>query len=233
MVTFYERLRDGWRPRELPARMGYPNPEAPVRPSGFVAGLDLGQSADYSALAILEQRPPGDGDPRDGGPVYHCRHIARWPLRTSYVAIGEDVARLLTQPPLVGHTQLFVDHTGVGAGPCDILERIGLRREMTTVQITSGRGVTRTGPGAFNVAKVELISGAQVALQNRRLRIAPQLREASALIRELETYQVKITDAGLTRFGQWREGQHDDMLLALVLALWGAESGAAAVTRFF
>ena len=44
------------------------------------------------------------------------------------------------------------------------------------------------------------------------------LREVAILIRELETFRVKITEAANETFGAWREGQHDDLLLAVALA---------------
>ena len=49
------------------------------------------------------------------------------------------------------------------------------------------------------------------------------LREVAILIRELETFRVKITEAANETFGAWREGQHDDLLLAVALAAWAGE----------
>jgi hypothetical protein len=37
---------------------------------------------------------------------------------------------------------------------------------------------------------------------------------------ELETFQVKITAAANDVYGTWREGTHDDMVLATALAAW-------------
>jgi hypothetical protein len=52
----------------------------------FVSGLDLGQTEDYSALAVLEK----EGD--SGAAVYSVRHLERYPLGTSYVQIVQAVA---------------------------------------------------------------------------------------------------------------------------------------------
>ena len=43
------------------------------------------------------------------------------------------------------------------------------------------------------------------------------------LVRELQQFQVKITQAAHETFGVWREGQHDDLVLAVALACWWAE----------
>ena len=63
----------------------------------------------------------------------------------------------------------------------------------------------------------------QVLLQTGRLKIAAGLAEAPALTGELLGFQVKITAAAHDVYGAWREGQHDDLVLALALPLWYAE----------
>jgi hypothetical protein len=62
-------------------------------------------------------------------------------------------------------------------------------------------------------------------LQSRRLQIARSLPDADTLVRELENFRVKITLAANETFGAWREGQHDDLVLAASLAGWWAERG--------
>jgi hypothetical protein len=73
------------------------------------------------------------------------------------------------------------------------------------------------------VPKKELVSVLQVMLQARRIKVAPTLPEAKTLVRELTTFQVKITPAANEVFGAWREGQHDDLVLAVAIAIWQAE----------
>ena len=63
----------------------------------------------------------------------------------------------------------------------------------------------------------------QMMLQARRIKVAPSLPEAATLVRELTTFQVKITPAANEVFGAWREGQHDDLVLAVAIAVWQAE----------
>jgi hypothetical protein len=66
------------------------------------------------------------------------------------------------------------------------------------------------------------VSVVQVALQNRTLKIANELAEAETLARELQNFTVKITDSANDVYGAWREGTHDDLVLAVALALWTA-----------
>jgi hypothetical protein len=95
------------------------------------------------------------------------------------------------------------------------------------VTITAGHEVTLSEAGRFRVPKKELVGVLQVLLPARRLRIAQSLPEAAILAKELETFQVKITEAANETFGAWREGQHDDLVLACGLAAWAGEKGLA------
>jgi hypothetical protein len=60
----------------------------------------------------------------------------------------------------------------------------------------------------------------QVALQTDKLKIASALPEAENLSRELQGFQVKITEAANDTYGAWRDGAHDDLVLAVALALY-------------
>ena len=60
-------------------------------------------------------------------------------------------------------------------------------------------------------------------MQTKRLKVASALREARILIQELSTFKVKITLAGNETFEAWRERDHDDLVLALAVAVWYAQ----------
>ena len=195
---------------------------APARPA-YVAGLDLGQSQDFSALAIVEHAG------RDRERPLLVRHLHRWPLGTRYPAIVEDVAELLARPPLAGAVRLAVDKTGVGAGIVDLLRsrrpRLGCR--IHAVTITAGSAVTRDGDD-FAIPKRELVAAVQAPLQAGRLRIAAALPEAGTLRTELENFRARISVTGHDSYGageDWRLGSHDDLVLATAMALWMAEHG--------
>jgi hypothetical protein len=59
----------------------------------------------------------------------------------------------------------------------------------------------------------------QPGLTLGRLRIAPGLAEAATLTKELADYPVKISASGHDTFNA-REGQHDDLVLAVSTACW-------------
>jgi len=198
-------------------------------PRDYFVGLDLGQAADYTALVVLE-RDMTDGE----ATTFAARHLERYPLHTSYPAIVFGVAELLARAPLSAGAQLVVDHTGVGRPIVDMLRRERLPGRMIPVTITGGAGVTKDPQGGYSVPKRELVSTTQVLLQDGRLKIAPELPHAATLVRELENFRVTISQAGHDSYAAWREGTHDDLVLALALAVWGGQRGqpmATAIAR--
>src|SRR5258708_31256077 len=64
----------------------------------------------------------------------------------------------------------------------------------------------------------------QVLLQTGRLKIARNLTEGELLAKELRDFRVRIDPAtSRDSFLSWREGQNDDLVFALAVALWIGE----------
>ncbi len=116
---------------------------------------------------------------------------------------------------------LAVDATGVGSPVIDLLKRERMKATLKPIQIIGGANGSSEF-GMTRVPKRDLVSTVQVYLQNGRLKIAEQLPEAETLTRELQNFQVKINDNAHDSYGAWREGTHDDLILAASLALWAA-----------
>lgn len=190
----------------------------------FYVGLDLGQSQDYTALAVLERVGCRNGQGRRLPADYHCRHLQRWPLGTSYPDIIDDLDDMVGEKPLRGCT-LVVDGTGVGRAVVDELRRKKMPVTLKPVLITSGHNAS-FDKGYHHVPKKELASTLVVLFQNHRLKIAP-LPEREILIQELTQFKVKITTSGNETFESWRERDHDDLVLATALAAWIAEKQRA------
>jgi hypothetical protein len=66
-----------------------------------------------------------------------------------------------------------------------------------------------------------LVTTVQALLHDGRLLIQKDLPDAPALRAELEDFRATVTDSGRWTFGA-RSGQHDDLVLALALAVWRA-----------
>ena len=180
----------------------------------YVLGLDLGQTTDYTALAVGSYIA---GDRKALDVVY----LERLPLGTSYpdqVARVEDVLR---RDPLRGRCRLVVDSTGVGRPVTDMFRERNL--EPVEVTITSGSRSVETEPDEWSVAKQNLVGAVQVALQNQALRIADGLPEVETLRDELAAYQMRVTDHSNLQFDAV-SGSHDDLVTAVALCCWWVET---------
>lgn len=195
----------------------------------YVAGLDLGQLQDYSALALLRV-PPGVR------PAIEVPTLKRWPLGTAYAAVGRDVARFMSglvvtdrfgrhQEPL---PTLVVDVTGVGQAVAELATQAmadaAVPAKLVMVSITGGDVATCVGRGRWHVAKRHLVSALSAVVHGGRLRVAREQPEAEALVREMAAFKAKISLAtGNESYEAWRERDHDDLVLAVALAVWWVE----------
>jgi hypothetical protein len=191
----------------------------------FYVGIDLGKSQDHTAIAIVERldnrRPWLE-------PVFEhvtlC-YAERVPLGTPYPRVAEHVRRIVTHEKLRGQCAIAVDATGVGAPVVDMLRAGKLGCEVAAVIISGGEKATSSHSGVWSVPKRDLMAGVQVLLQRRELRIAPRLKEAGALVRELTDVRMSAGNKGAVRIGADGCGQHDDLVIALALACWRAMRG--------
>jgi hypothetical protein len=122
-------------------------------PASYYVGVDLGQPYEYSAVAIVEQK----WRPMDENFVSHytVRHLNRWPARTSYQEIIEDVAKLVRAPPL-NNPSLIVDFTAVGRPVLDLFRNAQLPAWLHPVRITGG-SESRLNDGVTNSPQVAIV----------------------------------------------------------------------------
>jgi terminase large subunit-like protein len=184
-----------------------------------VLGIDLGQSNDPTAIVLLEH-------PLQRDPVYELRYAYRFPLGTSYLDLADRIALRVNSEPLGGRITVAIDATGVGQPVVDLLRPKLNQARCYAITITGGTSV-HGGGSTLSVPKRDLVTTVQLLLQQRRLRIAPGLADATTLIDELLAYRVTISEAGHDSYATHRERDHDDLVLALCLAAWTAENKAA------
>jgi hypothetical protein len=215
-------------------------------------GVDLGQQRDYTAISITEKvllptgtysrEPYFDWDTQrtrwhsveQGKPEYRLRHLERPPLGTSYVDVVERILELLgSLAKLDKELVLAVDTTGVGRPVADMLKRhlekwleTNRHVRLTTgwITITGGDSVTKAEGGGLRVPKRDLASAPLVLMQNGQLKIAAEMPLAETLRKELLSFKVKINiSTAYDSYEAWREGDHDDLVLAVALACWAGE----------
>jgi hypothetical protein len=200
--------------------------------SVFILGLDLGQAGDYTALAVLEQTWPESDDTTTH---YDVRHLERMPLGTSYPEVvklvGQRVHVLAEQDASL---TLVVDQTGVGRPVVDLLRDAALPCRLVPIMITGGQTVSQTEEQVgwvkeigFHVPKRDLVGVLAVLLQSERIRVAQELPAAQLLVQELLNFRVTISLTGRDSYGageEWRDGAHDDLVLATALSAWYGEN---------
>jgi hypothetical protein len=177
-------------------------------------GLDLGQAHDSTAVALLAQ------EVERGRPCYVLRHLDRWPPGTPYPRIAEDVGRLLLAVPRWA-CRLVVDQTAVGRAVAALFRPAAVTTRL--VLISAGHAVTSGEDGCTHVPKKELVSVLQVLLQTQRLKVAASLPLAETLSREMASFRASVQVAGSEPDVNWRQREHDDLVLAVALAAWEGE----------
>jgi len=177
----------------------------------------------------------------EGTPVFDLVYLKRPKLGTPYDTIARRVADLVCElEPKgsfgeLGHVTLSVDGTGVGRGVVDMLRSEFQRRGSTSraVPKVDFRAVSVTGSntslkrpesknGYWSVPKKDLVFPAVAAFQQGKIRIAKGIKDRDALVNELKSYKRTTNIAtGNVSFEPWRESDHDDLLFAVCLALFG------------
>jgi len=176
----------------------------------------------------------------EGETVFDLVYLKRPKLGTPYDTIAKRVADLICELEPegsfgeLGQVTLSVDGTGVGRGICDLLDselkrrgassksvpRVDFRRVSVTGSQTTLKRPTRTD-GYWSVPKKDLVFPAVAAFQQGKIRIG-KVKDREALVNELKSYKRTTNIAtGNMAFEPWRESEHDDLLFALCLALWG------------
>lgn len=194
-------------------------------------GLDLGQQQDYTALADLEEHVNEAGQP-----TFIARQLRRFPLRTPYPVIVREIGILLKEPEYLRRATLIVDQTGCGRPVVDMFRAASIPLVGVTITGIAMQATQEPETGDWRVPKRDLASALQVVLQSRRLRVAPGIEDAQTFAEQLLNFRVKITPQGNDQYESWRDSDHDDIVLAVAMAVWyanraGVGTYAACVPR--
>ncbi|MBL8176005.1 MAG: terminase family protein [Bryobacterales bacterium] len=198
----------------------------PPPPPDYFIGVDVGQSRDYSAIAIVERATVISG-PQDRityewpkTTLRTLRFLHRVPLGTSFAGIAALVAAITRHPAIQGGSnRLIVDGTGVGR---PVVEQIRSHHPdpiLHTVIITSGSNETRTGD-THGIPRKTLLGLLELSLQNSAFKISRGLPLANALLEELNNLQRDPDNPYNDELRPVRPSIHDDLVFATALAYW-------------
>lgn len=169
----------------------------------------MGEAQDFTALATVRQV----------GEAFECTYLDRPPKGTTYERVNSEIRKIM-EKPAYADTTLVVDATGVGRPVVERMEDLGLNP--IPVVITGGvNEIHEPGDWAWRVPKKNLVTVAQICFMRGLIRMPqghPLAKVAEAEIRNFRRKQNPVTMNDSFEAG--RESEHDDIMLALCLALW-------------
>ena len=198
----------------------------------YYVGLDLAKKQDFSAVAVVEQCvwTTGKKDPLTFAPLLErntvLRHIEQIKSGTTYMRVVEHVRKMLVSEQLRDETVIFsMDATGAGEGVMEMVEAmlVQARRERTGVLNFAGVVFTAGGKTTWHqyearVPKNTIVEGVLLAVERGELILGKDMPGVKELVAELQMMQQERSERG-TRWVS--AGKHDDLVMALGLALWG------------
>jgi hypothetical protein len=216
-----------------------------ITPSWVRLDSGVGVSPEDIALALQRHQDLAElGIRQSQVTSYTVEHLERLPLETPFPRVLERSLHLFRHHAIQGREgavrgsrhrppPVFVlDATAGIGGLKDAWEAAGGPTDhdrFFPVTIHGGEA-TNWSDGYHRVPKRDLASllgrlmEAELRPGVRRLQFAAGLPLLDVLIGELQNFSAKINiNTGHTAFEAWREGQHDDLVLALALALWAGE----------
>jgi len=183
----------------------------------YVAGLDVAQQHDWTALAVLEVL------------AGEIRLVAldRW--QKLYPDTLEELGVIFSDEIFAQRIILATDATGPGLSLYEdmvrdeaLLSCVGAER-ITPVVITPGQQEDRDGKFR-KVPKHLLITRLQSAIRRHQIRVPRKLPLYNILESEIEGYELKLREGSkhVTFSNNPRDGgpEHDDTILALAIAHW-------------
>ena len=191
----------------------------------YICGLDIGQRQDYTASVLINVNKLIDKNSSISKTTIESLEvvaITRFKLGTFFTDIADEIASGMTKLLLKSQIQpkLVIDITG----NYSITELFNAKNnpyelfKVVPVIITGG-SLSSFDKGVYNVPKYELIFRTNIALEQYKLKFAEGMPFIDILIDELRNYGRSIKESGTEIFNA-RSGEHDDLVLALSLAVW-------------
>lgn len=188
----------------------------------WIVSADLGKKRDYTAIAVLQVV----------GGLILVRHVERFPIGTKYPDIRARVKQIVSSPKFP-NAILVVDGTGVGEPVVDEMRADGLN-PIAFVLKGTGRARTEKTDGGFvterrcYVPKIDVVDLGRMLSEEGILKVVRDCPFEDVAKKEFGNFRVRLSEAGRQKFGAWRDSEHDDIVLAILI---GSYIGWRAVRR--
>lgn len=188
----------------------------------FLVGLDIAQSIDANAFAIIldERVPRWTTYAQELGPSRRTVVCAERIPQMSYVELAQVVRNLMLDEAIAPNSYLVVDASGVGRAFCDLLNTRSVQH--TRMQIVGGENETETkerGVTFNNVSKNLLLGTMNSSLHTGDLRLG-NFPMRNDLQHELESFEASIGTSGRMRIEGGTKAGHADIAMAAAMAHW-------------
>ena len=195
-------------------------PDAPKGLIDIHIGADVGRVRDHTAVCCTEVRLS-----RDYTQHYFVTFMHRFQLGLTWGHIVKKIVNLRDRLKIsYGGAPVSltwaIDATGVGSGIVSMLEQAMPGETTFSIYMTSGQS-ERQDRYDVHIGKQALVSMLVAALNSGTLHLP---HGASDLVEELQTYEVRTSDAGRDSYGAFKTGAHDDEATALALSLWSCQN---------
>jgi len=195
--------------------------------SCFLVGLSVSQGAP-NGIAVLERFKPPHPRGQGAAAIYACRYLRRWlPPDTAYPVLLAELAAMLTGPLV--NCKLVVE-AGTSIKPVvSMLRKHRLPAMIRPVEVKTSAEDAHAGD-VWKVGKGTLIETTRQVLQEDRMTFDERMpREVLAttppvrtVYQALLTYPFERAPAANEAFAA-RDGDYDDLVLAVALACWYGE----------
>lgn len=188
-----------------------------------IVSLSLGTVAEPSAVAVVAprtkfERPKEWDGKHDRENFFDVIHLERFPAGRPIPTIVDRVSEIMSGERLTKNCHLLLDVTSTGAAPIRVFESRGLY-PAKSIDLANTDTDKSSGP-VRRVPLRDVIGAAQVVLQTNRLKVASVLDLASTLVGDLQSFDPKPVARNMDLSG----GRNSDLVLALAVALWWADS---------
>lgn len=193
----------------------------------YYIGVDVAQSVDYMAMAVVEKWIEKFLNGRNIEKKITCclTHLARFKHGVPYQQMVQTTIDIISRPEIDSKPTLVVDATGIGSVVYEMFEDENKARANEGKPTFALKGVKIHGgekcsysEGFYRVPQVELVKPFYADYGTERFVIAEDLPDKAEFIKQVQNFRGKQSSSGHMSVGAI--AGHDDLVFAVGFATW-------------